>query len=197
MAPIVRLPRLPRPAGRRVPARRDLERRACAQRRRPGVRSACNHVEVPGPGHGLGRAGGRRHVGAGGRSGARRWERSRLAPRATQRFSTSSRANSSSRTRRARASPPTDGSASRGWSSPGSGGPRNEFVVPANAGTQWRASIRRRHRPGTLDDQAVVLGSAVQRKVERRVLVRQREVEIAARDGELVALGGAGGNDFA
>src|ERR1700730_4267825 len=55
---------------------------------------------------------------------------------------------------------------------------------------------RRRYRSGALDDQPIRLRLAVLGEIKRRVLVRQREVEIAARDRELVAFGRARGDDL-
>src|SRR6185503_996058 len=55
---------------------------------------------------------------------------------------------------------------------------------------------RRRYRSRTLDDQPVRLRLAMPREIEGRVLVRQREVEIATRDRELVAFRRARGHDF-
>ena len=56
---------------------------------------------------------------------------------------------------------------------------------------------RRGYRSRALDDQSVRLRLAMLGEVERRLLVRRREVEIAAGDRKLVAFGRAGGDDLA
>ena len=68
---------------------------------------------------------------------------------------------------------------------------------PRYDATARRTSLqRRRYRSRTLDDQPVRLRLPMLGEIEGRVLVRQREVEIAASDREFIAFRRAGGHDF-